>query len=641
MLAVLAYHLWPDRLPAGFLGVTVFFVLSGFLITRLLLAEHAATATIALGSFWTRRGRRLLPASLVTLAVVATVWMVQGWLTRAFSADIVWSLADLANWHTLASGATYGAAGIDSPVLHFWSLAIEEQCYLVLPLVVWAVLRWRGWSTRALGWVVGLMLLASLAYTAANHGDANLVYLSTFSRAAELLAGVLLAVVVARRGGLPTGPTWRVLSVVAGAALVAAMARTSIDDPIYAMGGLALAAALTVVVVLGATGGGVLERALSMEPLRAIGRISYAVYLFHWPILMAFREAGTDAWYVAPVTIAATFALAALSMVVLEAPIRNRRWVVAAPRMLVLPAVATIIAVCVFGVAPASTDLDFAAAQAQFDALGSGSLDGATGAPASLLSFGWSDPGAAVTVPPAGLGPVSAATKATGTRPTAMVFGDSTALMLGVGLIYTDQAIGVPGFANVGCPLTRGGSFRLSFDDHSGKVFDANEGCDWTTKLPDLAARSHPDLALFSGGMIDTVPRKLHALGPGWHTLEEPGFRAVLRSELEAAVDAVEGASPHTKVVLVTISPDWKRGNDTHRARVDIVNQVIEEVAADRPGMTEVVDLKGWIDATGERERLCPDGMHLVPATTAKEVYERFLGPRLRQIASGDITARH
>ena len=155
-----------------------------------------------------------------------------------------------------------------------------------------------------------MLLAASLAYTAVNHGDANVVYLSTFSRAAELLAGVLLAVVVARRGGLPA-PGWRVLGLVAGAVLVAAMALTSLDDPAYAGGGLFVAAVVAVVVLIGATGGGVLERVFSVGPLRYVGRVSYAVYLFHWPILMAFREAGVEAWFVAPVTVVATFALAA------------------------------------------------------------------------------------------------------------------------------------------------------------------------------------------------------------------------------------------------------------------------------------------------------------------------------------------
>ena len=208
--------------------------------------------------------------------------------------------------------------------------------------------------------------------------------------------------------------------------------------------------------------------------------------------------------------------------------------------------------------------------------------------------------------------------------------------MLGLSLMYTDTTVGVPGFANVGCPITRGGTFRLNFaDDHSGKVFDAAEACDWTTQLPDLAARSHPDVALFSGGVMDTVPRKLAVLGPGWHTIEEQGFQDTMRSEYEAAVDAVVGASPTTKVVLLTVSPDWKRGNATHEARVDIINHVIEQVAADRPGVTEIVDLKGWIDGTGERQRLCPDGLHLMPPTTGKEVFERFLAPRLEQIVHG------
>ena len=223
-----------------------------------------------------------------------------------------------------------------------------------------------------------------------------------------------------------------------------------------------------------------------------------------------------------------------------------------------------------------------------------------------------------------------------------MVFGDSTALMLGLALLHSDVADEVPGFANVGCPLSRGGSLRMTLtDDPKAKVFPAGRSCDWTKKLPDLAARTHPQLLLVSGGVIDTVPRKLTALGPGWHTLDEQAFQDYVRTELEAAVDSVVGASPGTKVVLLTLSPDWKRGGDVHAARVDIVNRVIDQVAADRPDVTDVVDLKSWIDATGERQRLCPDGLHLVPDTTGQEVFERFLGPRLQDIAAGRAPARH
>jgi peptidoglycan/LPS O-acetylase OafA/YrhL len=636
VLAVLAYHLWPSRLPAGFLGVTVFFVLSGFLITRLLVAEHGATSSISLRGFWTRRARRLLPASLTTLAVVAVLWMLEGWLTRAFAANILWSLADLANWHTLATGSTYGAAGIDSPVLHFWSLAIEEQCYFVLPLVVWVVLRWRRASMRVLGRVVAALLAGSLVYIWINRGQADLLYLSTFSRVAELLVGALVAVVVARRGALPTERAWPVLGVVAGVGLLVVMATTSLDDPVYASGGLVAAALLSVVVLVGATVSGPLVTILSLGPLRSVGRISYAVYLFHWPILMWFREQQIDGWYVGPVVVVATLALAAVSMALLEAPIRTRRRVVAAPRRLVAAVALTIVVVCAFGVVPTAGDLDFATAEAQFEQLGSATSDPASAA--AIPQVDPTDPVGGAAAPSDGISP----TPATGPpvplpRPTVMVFGDSTALMLGLGLLHTDVADEVPGFANVGCPVTRGGSYRLTFEDHGGKVFQAAKGCDWSTKLPKLAGTSHPQLVLFSGGLIDTVPRKLPALGSGWHTVDEVAYQQLMLSELEAAVDAVAVASPGTRVVLLTLSPDWKRGNVAHRQRVDIVNQVIQQVADQRPGSTEVVDLKRWLDATGERERLCPDGLHLVPDTTAVEVFDRFLGPRLRQIAAEPV----
>ncbi len=636
VLAVLAYHLWPSLVPGGFLGVNVFFVLSGFLITRLMLAEHAATSTVALGAFWARRGRRLLPASMITLAAVAVIWSVHGWLTRAFSLDIIWSLADLANWHTLLSGSTYGASGLDSPVLHFWSLAIEEQCYLVLPLVVWFVLSWRGWSTRVLTRIVTAMLMASLLYTAANRADANLVYLSTFSRAAELLSGVLLALIVVRRGAMPSGRAWRVAGPIAALTLLLATVTTSLDNPVYASGGLFVAALLGMVVLIASTGGGRLARALAIHPLRYVGRVSYAVYLFHWPILMGFREARVDGWWVKPAILIATFGLAALSMVLIEGPIRNRRRAIVAARPLILATGASIVAVSLVGVAPASADPDFVAAQAQMTAMNNGSQpftrqkvashDAAPSRPVAASS--------GAPTAPTDLAPSRAQS------PTVLVFGDSTALMLGLGLGYTDVAVEVPGMSNVGCPMSRGGSYRSTFDESmGGNVLVVGKACDWTTRLPALAARSQPQIALFSGGMIDTVPRRLPALGRGWHTLDEPAYQRLLRSEYDVAIDGVVAASPATKVVLLTMAADWKRADAANRARVAILNQVLAQAVSDRPAVTRLVDLAGWIDASGERQRLCPDGLHLVPQTTAKEVYERFLGPELQRIASGEESA--
>ena len=140
--AVVVYHADSSWLPGGYLGVEVFFVLSGYLITLLLIEEHASTGRIRLGRFWLRRARRLLPALFVMLAGLAVYMAVTGMPEQGrVRGDFVAGLGYVSNWHQLAVGQGYTAATAFAPLRHLWSLAVEEQFYLVWPLVMWAVLR--------------------------------------------------------------------------------------------------------------------------------------------------------------------------------------------------------------------------------------------------------------------------------------------------------------------------------------------------------------------------------------------------------------------------------------------------------------------------------------------------------------------
>jgi peptidoglycan/LPS O-acetylase OafA/YrhL/lysophospholipase L1-like esterase len=334
---VVAYHLLPSTVPGGFLGVDVFFVLSGFLITSLLLDEVAATSWIDLRGFYVRRVRRLAPALLLLLAAIAAyaaVWATVGELTRLRQHSL-WALGYLANWKLIADGTTYTdvVAG-QSPLRHTWSLAIEEQFYVLFPLLVLVVgrsVRWRHDQLRRA--LLGLSIggaLASAAWMAVLWGDGSdpsRGYFGTDTRAQSLLVGVGLGAVLVGRPptqGRPARCAAAVGAVGAGV-LIAAVATTQESSAWLQHGGF-LVVALAVAGVISALGGTrSLGRSLSVRPLVALGGISYGVYLWHWPIIVLVdaSRSGVDGPLLAALRLTLTLAAASASAIVLERPIRR------------------------------------------------------------------------------------------------------------------------------------------------------------------------------------------------------------------------------------------------------------------------------------------------------------------------------
>lgn len=376
VLAVLFFHAEFSWAAGGFLGVSLFFTLSGFLITSRLLEEHARRGTVNLWRFWAGRIRRLVPASLaaMVLAVVFTVVAGTGDQLAAIAGDIHAALAWMANWRFILTGAAYGAAAAEpSAVQHFWSLAVEEQFYVVFPLIVVGVLRATRGSRSALGVAVAALTAGSLAVTLTSWTpgqDTTTVYFSTFTRAAELLAGAFLAVVFAARRRTTSelvGPAARRWVTAAGfaalAGSVALWATTTETDAWLFEGGLAAYAALSAVVIVAAVAapGGLFGRALAVRPLVWLGEISYGVYLYHWPVFLWLSpdRTGLDPGPLCVVRLAVTLALAATSLRWLEGPIRDagkrpagpadRQWlmVAAAPAVIAAVAVGVIAAVAV------------------------------------------------------------------------------------------------------------------------------------------------------------------------------------------------------------------------------------------------------------------------------------------------------
>ena len=338
--AVLVFHANPDWLPGGFLGVDVFFALSGFLITSLLLAELAESGTVRFGRFYLRRARRLLPALFLVLlgtsAMAATIAQDAAARVRE---DAVAAFFYVTNWWYVLHGQSYFEATGRPPLLqHLWSLAVEEQFYLVWPLLV--VLLWRLGGVRGVrvGAVAGALLSTALMawISVRDHmpelADASRVYFGTDTHAMTLLVGAALATVwtPARIGRTLTDRGQRVTSAAgftALAALAVVLWSVGPSSPALYRGGFLVVAVVSAgVVACAAVTPTVFATVLSRQPLRWLGERSYGVYLWHWPIFMVLRpgvDLDADGWQVQALRLTLTFTAAELSYRFVEMPVRH------------------------------------------------------------------------------------------------------------------------------------------------------------------------------------------------------------------------------------------------------------------------------------------------------------------------------
>lgn len=343
VLAVIADHLfhWPG---GGFIGVDVFFVISGFLITGLLLREHEKTGSISFSAFYRNRIRRIAPAAtLVLISTVAASWLVFN-QTRfeSTAADSIWAFLFAANWHYAASGTDYfQASGPESPLQHFWSLAVEEQFYFIWPwlmLLIFVLARRKAsWekkaARRAIGTVMAILTVASFAWALyETEASPTWAYFSTFSRAWELGVGALIAVCAEALTRL--GQRARQVLAFAGFAgivvsLFAVNAAVAFPAPWAALPVLS-----TALVIISGTGGGDPVRLWPLtNPVAGyIGNISYSLYLWHFPvIILGTALFGDDMWHRA--AYAATFTLAAIyAYHLVEDPIRRSGWLTGTKR---------------------------------------------------------------------------------------------------------------------------------------------------------------------------------------------------------------------------------------------------------------------------------------------------------------------
>jgi peptidoglycan/LPS O-acetylase OafA/YrhL len=324
---VLLFHTGWDIADGGFIGVDLFFVLSGFLVSNVILSEVDRTGRFRLGHFYARRVRRLLPAAVVVIVATSAVFVLVTSAARRLSVvgDAQSSLLYVANWRFLLQSEDYFAENVDeSPFLHFWSLAIEEQFYLVFPVLLLVLLRFRRRRTVALLGGLGAVFLLSLgAQVHWARVDATHAYYGTDARLYQLLAGVLLAVALR---------TWHVhvrrrhaeVLAVAGLGLLLLLGSGLVDMTPSWRGIGATVASVLVIAGLSLRDNGIVGRALARPVPVFLGRISYGTYLWHWPVILVLQELlATSPRVVAVLTVGISTGLAALSYEVVERPVRT------------------------------------------------------------------------------------------------------------------------------------------------------------------------------------------------------------------------------------------------------------------------------------------------------------------------------
>jgi peptidoglycan/LPS O-acetylase OafA/YrhL len=648
VLLVMGFHFGVGWLQGGFFGVDVFYVLSGYLITGLLVAEYRRGGRIRLSAFWLRRARRLLPALVVVLVVVTLLLRFDepAGLYPDYRMSALSALFYFSNWWQIAvSGNYFVATGPAYPLTHTWSLAVEEQFYLVWPFVVLAVMR----LARTVVGGIRALLVLSLAGAVASaaemallydpSGNTTRVYFGTDTHAQSILVGSVLAcgmtIVQMRRGeeGMDPAATSRrargvlvVLGVAGLAGLVALSSFLEGSSSLAYRGGFALGAvsAAAVIAAVVCVRAGPLARVLSLRPLVWLGTISYGAYLWHYPVFVFVDDerTGLSGPALLGLRSAATLGLAAASFVLVERPIvegtfwRSVRAVVPATAV----AVATVAVIMVATIVPAS---------------------------------------AAIRVHPYREGPVG-----TGLHQV-VVLGDSTALALGYALAATAPA---------GVRVVNGGLFGCGLviateasNDPSGPgtamVPDCNSSTPPARQWPALdvapvAGTARGDLVLFVAGLWETqdLLRNGH-----WTSIEQPSFRRYEQSQMRTAVRIGTAHGAHFDFATMPVMDEGTTAagapvpGDSPRRR-QLYDGLVREVAAEYPGKVSVIDYGGLLSPRGVFTTTLDgvqvragDGIHTpvddpgnvfadnVSAATA-HAFDNWLSPRLWPLLVASVT---
>ena len=627
VIGVVAYHLQLGWAKGGYLGVDLFFVLSGFLITTLLLEEWVGSGRINLAAFWGRRARRLLPALFLVVAALALYLVCNAVFggpganglidLSGLRGDAIATLLYVNNWHLIYAHQSYFAQfSTPSPLQHTWSLAIEEQFYLVWPLVLLVLLRYgrRGW--RRLGVTVTVLLGVGSSVLMAvlfnPPADPSRIYYGTDTRLFDLMAGATLAFLAASRGQ-PGAQARRALHWVGPvAAVVLAVfwvrAGTSGGLPTNFMfeGGFLLCAALAGLVVADAR---LIEparfaRALAWRPLHFIGTISYGIYLWHWPVIVYLNGArtGLSTWPLDLLRVAVTLLVSTASYYLVERPVRLAKWrgglrVWIAPLAGVITAVAIVIATI-----PAVADPSTVAGTSH-DA-SSGSLQAVPGA------GGY-----------AGQHPIALTPAPTPETPLrVMLIGDSVMHDASYGIAASLQATG-----------------EATVSTRTIDGFGLTTATSWPTSIPSLIQQTRAQLIVASWSWDQYGPTKPNALH------QPVQYTALLRravATMLAPGDGVEGVIftqfPLSGDLDAANPANTASYNKERRAGLVAWNDIAEKMASDFPGrvmyfpLADSVMLHGkysaWLPPEGDPKAASDqwirvrklDNVHLCPEGSAR-----------------------
>jgi peptidoglycan/LPS O-acetylase OafA/YrhL len=626
--AVILFHASPSWAIGGYFGVDVFFVLSGYLITSLLLGEWRRTGRVALPASGGRRARRLLPALFLMLAVVGAVAVLFPRVLGSpdLFSDTAATLGYVANWHFIAAHANYFATVSNpSPLQHTWTLAIEEQFYLAWPLVVLAVM-WlvnRGGRRRVQSGLNSLVVIAVVgagasailmsALAPVGAASVNRAYYGSDTRAQGLLVGCALAALCAGRGPLRSAAgRWAIGALgLAGAVGALVMWRTVAESSAFAFhGGFALIAVCTAAVIACVTllPHHPLARILARQPLPYLGRISYGMYLWYWPVLLVVTTGRT---HLHGVTLLACRLLvivgvASASYYLVEAPIQRgaltrwRTWA-AAP----VAAVAAVGVALVPLLAPVATEGTATALTAKATAT-------ATAKAAATAGFRGSTP----------LEPLKAAAAARPVR--ILLLGDSVAGSLGVGLAAIAPRYGaqVINQGDPGCSLASADQVKVLFyTDPPGQPCQPGNPGHLLQVYQGLVAQYDPDVVIYVA-RSDTLTTYLDG---SWQYLGMPSFDRWTASRFGAAVPVLSSRGAH--VVFLTSpfydsgeGPDGTGWPENTPSRVGTDNSLMTQVAGRFPNVASVIDLGQLLSPGGHYAAKvdglpvrCGDGVHLTP----------------------------
>jgi len=612
LVLIMGFHFGVGWLQGGFFALDIFYVLSGYLITGLLISEYRKRGCIKLSAFWLRRARRLFPALLIVLVAVTIMvrFAEPAGLYPDFRMDALSALFYFSNWWQIASSSNYFVmSGAAQPLTHTWSLAVEEQFYLIWPLVTLAVMA----SARTFIRGVKILLIVSAVGAAASaiemvqlfdsNTNTTRIYFGTDTHAQSILLGTILACVMTmiqtRRGLEGSAPAARsrisrgglVLVGLAGFAgtLTLEHLETGASSFDY-RGGFMLSALCGAAIIIGAVcvPGGPIAVALSLRPMVWLGTISYGAYLWHFPvgIYLDAERTGLNGLALLAVRAGSTISLATISYYLVERPVKDGRfW-----RSLKAAIPATALMAGTVAVVLAGTASDAVAI-----------------------------PSTPIVVVPSG--------PAHNGSITILMVGDSTALTLGLTLSYASveskYRADVIDVATEGCGVAEGAFVEVNgTNTPTAPACNSRspDGDQWPALLEGNLVRFRPHVVVLLAGYWESVNRTDQAGQVA--NITEPNYARYVGGQLQRFVDiAVSGGS---RVVLMTAPyydagelPDGQSPPQDDQVRVNDYNDLVRDVAKNNPatvavdGLNKIVSPHGRFASTiGNITVRAPDGIH-------------------------------